>query len=66
VLALRLPAVGPIPVGLIARVSEVLANRLVHLRLTGTLKNPQVVVEPARLLTEEAVRFFLGSVLTGR
>jgi translocation and assembly module TamB len=57
---LRLPPIGPIPVTLIADVSSYLSNRVIHLRGTGTLRSPSVRVEPLGLLTEEAVRFFIG------
>jgi hypothetical protein len=40
-----------------------LANRVVHLRIVGTTKAPQVQVEALRLLSEEAVRFFLTRTL---
>jgi hypothetical protein len=63
ILGRRLPAIGPVPVGLIFRATELLANRVVHLRITGTTKDPQVQVEALRLLSEEAVRFFLTRAL---
>src|SRR5262249_41750688 len=55
----RLPPVGPVPVGLIFRATELLADRVVHLRITGTFKAPRAQVEPLRLLSEQAVRYFL-------
>jgi hypothetical protein len=58
-LAQRIPAVGPLPVGLIAQVTAFFANRLVHLHIGGTLRNPTIRVDPLALLTEEAVRFFV-------
>ncbi len=58
-LARNLPPVGPVPVGLIVRVTEFLSNRMVHLHVTGTTKEPQVQVEALRVLSEEAVRLFL-------
>jgi translocation and assembly module TamB len=63
ILARRLPPFGPVPVGLIFQVTEFLSNRVVHLRITGTTKAPQVQVEALRLLSEEAVRFFLSRTL---
>jgi translocation and assembly module TamB len=62
VLAREIPAAGPIPVAQIAQVSTLLANRAVHLRIGGTLRNPTVQLEPATLLTEEAIRLILGRV----
>ncbi len=61
-LARQVPAVGPVPVGLIAEVSTFVANRAVHLRIGGTLRTPSVQVEPVALLTEEAIRLLLGRV----
>jgi hypothetical protein len=62
-LLLSLPAAGPVPVAVIAQASDLLANRLVRVHVTGTTKTPVVVVEPLRLLSEEAVRFFLSRTL---
>jgi hypothetical protein len=62
-LAQSVPAVGPVPVSLLARVTLLLANRVVHLRVGGTLRNPYVRVEPLRLLSDEAVRFFVLRVV---
>jgi translocation and assembly module TamB len=59
-LGLRIPAIGPLPLALILDASALLANRIVHLRVSGTLANPSVRVEPTALLSEEAVRFFLN------
>jgi len=58
-LARNLPPVGPVPVGLIFRVTEFLSNRVVHSRITGTTREPQVQVDTLRLLSDEAVRLFL-------
>jgi hypothetical protein len=62
-LLLSLPATGPVPVALIAQASDLLANRLVRVHITGTTKTPCIQVEPLRLLSEEAVRFFLTRAL---
>jgi translocation and assembly module TamB len=63
VVARQIPAVGPIPLALIVRVSEIFADRVVYMRISGTLRNPVVRVEPLRLLREEAVRFFIRQAL---
>jgi hypothetical protein len=63
VLGLRLPVAGGLPVGLITEASLLLANRVVHLHVTGTLRNPIIQVQPLPLLTEEAVRYFLTRAL---
>jgi translocation and assembly module TamB len=56
----RVPLVGAIPRVLLAEASALLANRVVHLRVTGTVRSPSIRLEPILLLTEEAIRFFLG------
>ncbi|OWK34775.1 hypothetical protein FRUB_09617 [Fimbriiglobus ruber] len=58
--AKNIPAIGPIPVGLIVTVTEALSNRVVRLQIGGTTKDPTVRINPARLLGENAVRFFVG------
>ena len=58
-LGVSIPAVGPIPVSTILTASSFLSNRVLHLRVTGTVKDPNVQLDPVRLLTDEAVRFFL-------
>lgn len=62
-LGLRLPMVGPVPLGLIQDVSDFFSNRTVRLSITGTTGNPIVRVNVGALLTEEAVRFFLSRYL---
>jgi hypothetical protein len=58
-----LPPVGPVPVGLVLRASDLLADRVLHFRISGTASAPVVVIEPIRLLSEQAVRFFLTRAL---
>jgi translocation and assembly module TamB len=60
-LGLRIPAAGPIPVGVLLQATAFLSNRTVHLRVSGTVRNPVLRVEPLELLTEEAARLFLSS-----
>jgi hypothetical protein len=57
---LRLPAIGPIPIGLIRDVSDFLSNRTIRLSITGSTDNPIVRVNVGALLREQAVRFFLS------
>ncbi len=59
-IARNIPAIGPIPVGLIVRVTEALSNRVVRLSVGGTTSRPAVSLNAAGLLTENAVRFFVG------
>jgi hypothetical protein len=58
-LGLRIPVAGPIPLSVLTEASFVLARSVIHLRVTGSVRNPVVQVEPIALLTEEAVRYFL-------
>ena len=62
-LGLNLPAFGPIPLSVVLQATSYLANKVVRLRVSGTVRRPIIRVEPAGLLTEEAVRFFLGRAL---
>jgi hypothetical protein len=62
-LGLRLPTIGPVPLGLIQDVSAFLSNQTVRLTITGTTANPAVRVNTGALLGEEAVRFFLSRYL---
>jgi hypothetical protein len=41
---------------------DFLSNRLIHLRVSGTIRSPTITVEPLSLLTEEALRYFLNRV----
>jgi translocation and assembly module TamB len=59
-LGLRVPTTGPIPVALLLEASTYFSNRLVHMRVTGTVRSPIITVGPISFLTEEAVRFFLN------
>jgi hypothetical protein len=59
-LGLRVPAVGPLPLSLALEARNYLSNRLIHLRVTGTVRSPTITIEPLSLLTEEALRYFLN------
>jgi hypothetical protein len=56
---LRIPVTGPIPIGVLLEASSILSSSIIHLRVTGTVRNPEVHLEPVKALAEEAVRFFL-------
>ncbi len=58
-ISLRIPIAGPLPITLLQDVSNLLANQVVYLQVTGTIRSPVVRVQLLRMLTEEAVRFFL-------
>jgi hypothetical protein len=59
-LGVRLPTIGPVPIGLLKDVSDFLSNRTIRLTITGTTGNPVVRVNAGALLRDEAVRFFLN------
>jgi hypothetical protein len=59
----RLPAIGPAPVGLLLQATNLFANRVVRLHITGTIQHPVAQVKPLELLSDEAVRFFLSRAL---
>lgn len=52
--------VNPNALRVLTRAASYLSNRLIHLRVTGTYRNPSIRIEPASLLTQEAVLFFLN------
>jgi translocation and assembly module TamB len=54
------PLAGGVSLGVLQAATALLSPRLVHLRVTGTVRNPVVRFQPLLLLTEEAVRFFAG------
>ena len=54
---------GPAPLALLMQITSQLSPQVVHGRLTGTVHNPAFHYEPVRLLTEEAIRYFLGRIL---
>ncbi len=56
-------AIGPLPLVTIQRVSDLLSNRMVRLSVTGTIASPHVQLNKAALLTDTAVRFFLGTYI---
>src|SRR5262249_18286168 len=59
-LGLSIPAIGPIPLTVVSEVSRFLSNRLILMKVTGTVDQPSVQVNVAALLTDEAIRYFLG------
>jgi translocation and assembly module TamB len=59
-LGLALPAFGPIPLGVLNQATGYLSNRTIRLTVTGTVKAPSIQVNPAALLSESAVRFFIA------
>jgi hypothetical protein len=58
---ITLPAVGPLPVATIVRLSSSLSNHVVRLRVGGTIHSPTVQVNAAALLSESVLRYFLST-----
>jgi hypothetical protein len=58
----QVPAVGPVPVGLILRIAEAASDRVLYLKVTGGTKSPVVKAEPLRILSDEAGRFLIRLV----
>jgi translocation and assembly module TamB len=57
----RIPLVGAVPLGVLQAATSLFSPRLIHLRVTGTARNPVVRVKPLLVLTEKALRFFAGA-----
>jgi uncharacterized protein involved in outer membrane biogenesis len=60
VAGLQLPAIGPIPVTLIVRASNMLSRHVIRLRVGGTICTPTVQVNAAALLSEGVIRYLLN------
>jgi len=60
-LGLPLPIEGAISLAVLRRVTGFLSSRLLHLRVTGTVRNPTIRIEPVSLISEGALRFLLNS-----
>lgn len=58
-LGLRIPAAGPVPLLIAQEAATLLSNRVVHLRVTGTVRSPNIRVLPLASITQEGVRYFL-------
>ncbi len=54
-----IPAVGPIPVGALTRIVDVMQDRTIALAVTGTLQRPRVQVRPLETVTMEVWRNLL-------
>jgi hypothetical protein len=62
-LGVRLPIAGPVPLVIAQEAASLLANRVIHARVTGALPNPTVRILPLATLTQEAARFFLSRAI---
>jgi translocation and assembly module TamB len=62
-LGLFVPLQAEVPLAVLSRASAFLSNRILRLRVTGTVRNPVVRIEPLALLTQEALQFFVNRAL---
>ncbi len=58
-LGVRIPFTGAVPLLLIQQATSLLANRVLHAHVSGTVHNPVVHLAPLITLSQEAVRYFL-------
>jgi translocation and assembly module TamB len=56
---LKIPFAGPVPLVVVQEATTLLSNRVIHLRVTGTIRSPSIRVLPLPTLTQEAARYFL-------
>lgn len=61
----RLAAAASGPVGALLLANNYLADRVVHLSVRGTMRQPVVTVEPFRSMEDQVVRFFLRETTRG-
>ena len=54
----RVPVVGATSAAILAEATNFLGSRLIHLRVGGTLRNPNIRYAPQFALTEQALQFF--------
>jgi hypothetical protein len=59
-LGMRVPIAGPVPLAMAQEAASLLANRVIHARVTGTMHSPTIRVFPLATFTQEAVRFFFS------
>ncbi len=52
---------GVLPIGLLAEANQLLADRLIFLRVSGTLRRPIVRIDSRRQLRQEIVLFFINN-----
>ena len=55
-----IPVAGPIPLGVLIDINDILSNRIVRLKVVGTTHRPVVRVNTANFLAENAARYFLN------
>ncbi len=60
-LGIRVPFQGTIPVRMLGSLNTFLSNRLIQLRVLGTIRSPTVQIRPLPILQDEGIRFFFRS-----
>lgn len=56
---LFVPVAGPIPLGVLTDIADVLEDRSIALSVRGTLQRPRVQVRPLETITLEAIRYLV-------
>jgi hypothetical protein len=51
------------PVALVAKANEAIKDRVIHVHVGGTSAHPTLRLQPAKNLSQDALRFFLASTL---
>jgi hypothetical protein len=64
-IALPIIQVQTVPFALLTQANDLLADRVIYLRVTGTMRSPSIQLRPAAQLGQEAVRFFLNGLVGG-
>lgn len=54
---------APAPVALLAKANEAMKDRVVNVHVGGTAARPVMKIQPAKTLTQDAIRFFLSSTV---
>ncbi|WP_186775681.1 AsmA-like C-terminal region-containing protein [Rubripirellula tenax] len=57
---------APAPVALLAKANEAMKDRVVNVHVGGTAARPMMKIQPAKALTQDALRFFLSSTVGGQ
>ncbi len=52
---------APAPLALIAKANDAMKDRVVHVHVGGTANRPLMKIQPAKALTQDAIRFFLSN-----
>jgi hypothetical protein len=61
----QLPLATPVPIGVLTSANRFLADRVIYMQVSGSVRNPIIRVLPVPLLRDAAVRFFLERTVKG-